>query len=171
MTEANQDSKEDNEDKEDKKEEIRLSPLSPENKVSSILEKLELSSLMKGRKSGFDFASLSDKQKDKVLELLEKNEDNAFKFHEKRLSTIEKLQSKDIESRTVNQRTLRYIAIGAVISIPILTGLILFFREDFFIPWLTFFTGLLGGTGLSKASKYFIGDQKINNPLDETDEE
>lgn len=165
-----QSSNQDSEKNQSKEDELSIVP--PENKVNSILERLELSQLTKGRKSaGFDFSSLSDQQKDRVLDLLEKNEDNAFKYHEKRLSTIEKLQSKAIESQTVNQRTIRYIAVGAILSIPILTILILFFKEDFFIPWLTFLTGLAGGAGISKASKYLTGSPNIENPLEETEEE
>ncbi len=142
-------------------------PSLSESKVQHILQELELFALQKGGRSSFDISKFSSVQIDKLLEILKTNEDNAFKFHIKRLETVEKIQIKKIDSTTINQKTIRIGIIGIIITIPLITLLILFFKENFFIPWLTFLTGVGSGLGLSKISKYIVKEPQLSNPIPE----
>lgn len=142
-------------------------PTNPESKVSHILQDLEILALQQKSSKGFDLTQLNPEQFDKFIGLLEKNEDNALKFHTKRLDTIEKIQTKRIDATTTNQKTIRIALIISLIVIPTLTVLILFYKDTFFIPWLTFLTGLAGGVGLSKAGKLITKEAPTNNPIPE----
>ena len=75
---------------------------------------------------------------------MSKNEDNAFKFHNKRLEVTEKLNTKIIESTTVSQRTIRYIGILALLLVFALMVIILVYKDQYF----SFIAGLGGGFGL-----------------------
>lgn len=142
-------------------------PVNPESKVSHILQDLEILALQQKGSKGFDLTQLNSEQFDKFIGLLEKNEDNALKFHTKRLDTIEKIQTKRIDATTTNQKTIRIALIISLIVVPTLTVLILFYKDTFFIPWLTFLTGLAGGVGLSKAGKLITKEAPTNNPIPE----
>lgn len=142
-------------------------PVNPESKVSHILQDLEILALQQKSSKGFDLTQLNSEQFDKFIGLLEKNEDNALKFHTKRLDTIEKIQTKRIDATTTNQKTIRIALIISLIVVPALTVLILFYKDTFFIPWLTFLTGLAGGVGLSKAGKLITKEAPTNNPIPE----
>ena len=139
----------------------------PDSKVSHMLQELEILALQQKGNKSFDISQLSPEQFDKFIGLLEKNEDNALKFHSKRLDTVEKNQLKRIESTTTNQITLRWFLICSVVVITTITLVILIFKENFFIPWLTFMTGLAGGVGISKASKFFIKEAPTSDPIPE----
>jgi hypothetical protein len=132
----------------------------PQSKVQHILQDLEILSLQKGSK-GVDLSDFSENQKDKLLDIIAKNEDNAFKFHTKRLETFEKIAVSRINSTTINQKTIRIVLLILVIIFLIITILILFYKENFFIPWLTFLTGIGSGIGLSKAGKILFKEPQI----------
>jgi hypothetical protein len=141
------------------------------SKVQHILKDLEILALEKGSRGSFDISKFTPQQIEKLLEILKTNEDNAFKFHTKRLETIEKIQIKKLDSSTINQKTVRIGLIGVIVAIPILTILILFFKDTFFIPWLTFLTGISSGVGLSKASKYLVKEPQLSNPIPDDNNE
>ena len=146
-------------------------PKAPERKMQTILQELEVMALRKGGtgNSGLDLSNLSEQQMNSLLSLLEKNEDNAFKFHDKRLDVARDIELKKIESTTINQRTIRIALIIILIAVPAISLLILFFKDQFFIPWLTFLTGILGGLGLSKVPRFLL-KQPDSNPIIETGE-
>jgi len=116
-------------------------PEIPETKVQGILQELEILALHKGKSSGIDLSRLSPEQMDKLLEILSKNEDNAFQFHTTRLKVAKEIELKRIEATTVNQKTVRVSVVGLLLVLPLLTIPILFFKDDFFVPWLTFLRG------------------------------
>lgn len=148
-------------------------PERPKHKVEGILDELQMLAIHnKGRsKGGLDLSNFLPEQNDKLLEILSKNEDNAFQFHTKRLEYGKEIELKRIEAATVNQRTIRVILIaGLLIVLPVISLLILFFKENFFLPWLTFLTGLAGGFGLGKTTKLF-NKEPGKNPLIEDQEE
>lgn len=149
---------------------VNVSTEAPRSKVSHMLQEMELLSLQKG-KNGMDISSFNPAQRDKMLEILEKNEDNAYKYHTKKLETVERIQLSRISSATINQKTIRIGIVGVIIAVPLLTILILFFKENFFIPWLTFLTGLGGGYGLSKASKTISKEPSTKNPVPDDDDD
>lgn len=143
----------------------------PKNKVQGILQELEILALTKSRggSGGIDMSQFSPQQVDKLLDILSKNEDNAFSFHKERLNVAKEVELKRIDSTTVNQKTIRITIIIILIVIPAITIAILFYKDTFFIPWLTFLTGLAGGVGLSKASK-FLTRELSPSPLVSEDE-
>lgn len=140
-------------------------PENPESKVSQILQDIEILALQQKSSKGFDLSQLNPDQFNKFIGLLEKNEDNAFKYHEKRLTTIENIQTKRIEATTINQKTIRITMVICIIFIAIVTFVILLLKETFFIAWLSFLSGLAGGIGLAKIGKFFIKEPPINNPI------
>ena len=89
-----------------KESETEIMPPSPEVEANSILESLELIAVEKSKNPGLDISSLSEKQIDKLLEMLLKNEDNSFKFHTKRIGDSKELELAKISSREINRKTL-----------------------------------------------------------------
>lgn len=87
---------------------------------------------------------------------MSQNESNAFAFHSQRLETLKEIEIKRLDTSIVNQKTLRVLVIGGIIALPVITLLIMFYKDTFFIPWLTFLAGLAGGTGLNKVSKLIL---------------
>jgi hypothetical protein len=147
-----------------------VSPQLPKNKVQSIFQELEIMSMQKGSRNSLDLSKLDKAQIDKVLDTMAENEKNAFAFHTKRLDAIKEIELRKIDASVINQKTLKIVLIGGVlIIIPTITLSILFYKENFFIPWLTFLTGILGGLGLSKVTSFFK-PQDTKNPIKEAED-
>ncbi len=147
-----------------------LSTNGPKSKMKGVLEEFEMFALQRGSQSNFDISTLSETQKDKLLDILRINEKNAFDYHTKRIDAIKEIEVKKIDASIVNQKSLRILIVAVVITIPTITLLILFFKETFFIPWLTFLTGLIGGVGISKIIPSFYKQPSKDNPInDNTD--
>jgi hypothetical protein len=130
-------------------------PVLKQLNATTALEEIEMMIMKDGERSSFGFSQLSEKQKDKVLDLMEKNEENAFTYHREKLKTTERLKSKALDASITNQKTLRYIAFMLILGIFILLMLVLFLKEDYFIPCLSFVTGLCGGAGIREAFSRF----------------
>ncbi len=142
----------------------------PKLKVSSVLEDLEMIALQKGT-SGIDINSFNDEQKNKLLEILRTNEENAFDYHKKRIDAIRDIELKRIDASIVNQKSLRILIYSVVIAVPVITLLILFYKENYFIPWLTFLTGLIGGVGISKILPSLYKTPSSDNPINNNEDE
>ena len=100
-----------------------------------------------------DLQQLDKDQLDQLLQNMAQYDQQHFDLQAKRIDAVQKLELERIRSTVLHKRTLRYMSIGAcLIVLPLVTLLILFYREQYFIPWLTFLTGILGGVGLSKLS-------------------
>lgn len=154
---------------EEENEELEIAPINPpQNKMQGILEELEVLALHKGKSGGIDLSNFTEQQTDKLLDILSKNEDNAFAFHTERLKASKEIEIKRIDSTTLNQKTIRIIVIGLMVSIPVVTLLIMFYRQEYFIPWLTFLAGLAGGTGINKISQALFKTPD-KNPLADAD--
>lgn len=136
-------------------------------KVGSILQELEVLALSKNRNNGLDLSNFSEKQTDKLLDILAKNEENAFNYHTKKLDTLKEVEIKRIDSSSINQKTLRWIAYGVVIAIPLITILLMFYKDEYFVPWLTFLAGLAGGTGINKASRALLKTPEKSSLIEE----
>ena len=122
----------------------------PKNKVQSIFHELEIMAMQKGGRNSLDLNRLSGEQIDKVLDTMAENEKNAFAYHSKKLDAIKEIELRKIDSSVINQRTIKYLLVGLMLGALTITILILFFKEKYFISWLTFLTGILGGFGLSR---------------------
>jgi len=146
------------------------SPQLPKNKVQAMFQELEIMAMQKGSRSALDLSKLDKQQLDKVLETMSENEKNAFSYHSKRLDAIKEIELRRIDASVINQKTIKIVLIVVLIFVlPAITLLILFFKETYFIPWLTFLTGMLGGFGLSKVSGSLFKTQEIKNPIKEED--
>lgn len=96
--------------------------------------------------------TLTEAQKDKILDTLSKHENNAKDVYMKRLEVVQDLKTKEINASIVSQKTNRYLVVGGLLAFVLLTLAILFFKDAFLIPWLTFITGLAGGFGIGKST-------------------
>lgn len=147
-----------------------LSLNEPKSKVQGIFQSLEMMVHQRG-KSGFDISSFSTEQKDKLLDMLASNEANAFSYHTKKLEVTKELTLAHINSTTVTQRTNRYIGISTIAVLSIITVVILLFKDTYFIHWLTFITGLLGGFGIGRFAKDSSKSEKVEKITVDDDDE
>lgn len=148
-----------------------VQPQLPKNKVQAMFQELEIMAMQKGGRNSLDLSILDKEQIDKVLDTMAENEKNAFAFHSKRLDAIKEIELRKIDASVINQKTLKFVLIGVLIFVlPAITLLILFFKDTFFIPWLTFLTGILGGFGLSKITSSIFKTQDSKNPIKEDEE-
>lgn len=148
-----------------------VSPQLPKKKVQAVMEELEIMAMQRGSGNSLDISKLDKEQIDKLLDTLSENEKNAFAFHTKRIDAIKEIELKRIDASVINQKTIKVVLIGGLlIIVPAITLLILFYKETYFIPWLTFLTGILGGLGLSKVASNLFRQPEARNPiLDEDD--
>ena len=127
----------------DGEDEQIIQPQSPQTKVKGVLEELEMFALQQSNQSDIDVSKFNDDQKNKLLDILSANEKNAFSFHSKRIDAIKEIEIKKIDAS------------------------ILFFKETFFIPWLTFLTGLIGGVGICKIIPVIYKQPPKDNPIND----
>lgn len=139
--------------------------------MHSMIQELEIMAMQKGGQSSIDFNKLDSSQIDKVLETMADNEKNAFAFHTKRIDAMKEIELRKIDASVIHQKTLKIVLIGVIVVIlPVITLSILFLKENFFIPWLTFLTGILGGFGLSKAATSLFKPIDTKNPIKEDED-
>jgi len=103
-------------------------------KVNQILQELEVISLHKGSGGNIDLSEFDKNQKDKLLDLIAKNEDNTSKFHSEQTNAFKEIELARIAEAGVNNKTLRYILVASIFLVVALTVLILLFKENYFIP-------------------------------------
>ena len=114
---------------------------------------------------------LNDSQKDRLIDIMEQNEEHMVKYYMRRLEMEEKVALKKIDATTSSQRTKRIYYITGICTVLIITLLILFIRDSFFIPWLTFLTGIGSGMGLSKLNTNNIKEVKASSKSEGKDAE
>jgi hypothetical protein len=147
-----------------------LTPIEPKSKVSEVLQELEIMAMQKGSRNFIDTSKFNSNQVDKLLDTLSENEKNAFAYHSKRIDAIKEIELKKIDASVINQKTIKIVSIGSILFIiPLITLLILFYKETYFIPWLTFLSGILGGFGLSKITSRLFYQPEPGNPINEED--
>jgi len=130
-----------------------------EEKTNELIEKFE-GFAMTNHSNSLDYSRLNDGQVDKVLDIMKLNEENAYKFHCKKLETIQSIKEKEISSTTSSQRTLRITFVCTLVAIFIITILILLYKDNYFMHWITFLGGNLSGIGLSKIGTHFGSSNK-----------
>lgn len=144
--------------------------LSPKSQMHAMFQELEVMAMQRGARNSLDISKLDKEQIDRVLETMAENEKNAFAFHTKRIDAIKEIELRRIEASVINQRTSKIVLIGiSIVVLPLITLLILFFKESFFIPWLTFLTGIFGGFGLSKVTSNIFKTPDVKNPIKNDD--
>ncbi len=140
-------------------------------KVNQIFQELEVMSLHKGSRGNLDLSIFDKEQKDKIIDIIAKNEENAIKYHTDRTNAIKEIELAKINAANTNNKTLRYLVIGGLILLVIVTVLILLLKESFFIPWLTFLTGFVGGTGVNRLFNTFRKADESQNPIQQDSDE
>lgn len=133
-----------------------------------MLQQIEMTMMQQRNKSSLDISALDKEQKDKLLDIMEKNENNAFEYSKKQLEVHERINVKILEASIVDQKTLRYVLWGGGASLVVVMVLILFFKENYFVPYLTFVTGLIGGMGLKSVLPQ-MSKPSINSNNDDKD--
>ncbi len=151
---------EENNNLENKPEDAEILPNVSPNSVKTIFQQLEMVGLQqKTAKTSIDFSKFNEKQVDKLLDMMSVGENNVFAFQNKRLDNIKEVELKKIEASVINQKTLRIIAIAGIVAVPVITLCILFFKENYFVPWIA----LLGGSGLGVGATKLFQSLKTNN--------
>lgn len=139
--------------------------ISEEQSTYDVMESLQLLAQQR-LSSGLDLSMFDKEQLDKLLDHMTVHEAKHYDFQTKRLDAIKRLELERIRATVLHKRTWRYIALGAsLVVLPAVTVLILFYREQFFVPWLTFLTGVLGGVGLSKLGATPTNNEKNTQTL------
>lgn len=140
----------------------------PKGKAQQIMQEFEIMAMQKAGRNTLDISKFDKDQINKLLEAAKENESNAFAFHTLRINAMKEIELKRIDASVVNQKTIRYLLwFGILIVVPLLTVLILFLKEAYFIPWLTFITGLIGGAGLNKSLSGLFKQPDAKNPISE----
>lgn len=138
------------------------------SKISSVLDEYMLGQQMRNSAGVVDFSSLSEQQADKMVDMIIKNEEHNYEYMIKHLEAQSRFEERRIEASIVNQKTVRYLLLGCGFLLFAVMVLILFFKETYFIPYLTFVTGLAGGVGIKSAAESLTGgrNQKQNDKED-----
>jgi hypothetical protein len=144
--------------------------LTSKTSKNTMLRSLEMMAMQRVSKNTLDVSTFSSEQRDKLLNIMDKNEDNAYKYTTKKLEVYEKINLKAIDATCIDQKTLRYILLYGGLGLFILMVLILILKDEFFVTFLSFVTGLVGGIGLKGVFDKFT--QKPQHIIsDEADDE
>lgn len=123
-------------------------PLNDEKKTKYMMREMTMMAMQRLNKPSFDISGFDKDQKDRLLDIMDRNENNAFEYSKKKLEVQERLSSKALDASIIDQKTLRYVLWGGGVSIILLMILILFFKDEYFIDYLVFVAGLGSGFGL-----------------------
>lgn len=143
------------------------------SKTETILENFELMSMqaMKEARGPLNLNNLTAEQINKVLDNMAQNETNSFEYHIRKLEASKEIELRRIDASVINQKTIKFVLIGIIVFVlPVITLIILLCKDSFFIPWLTFLTGIMGGFGLSKIVSSVFAPQTAKNSLKEYEE-
>lgn len=144
--------------------------LNDEKKTKYMMREMTMMAMQRLNKPSFDISGFDKEQKDRLLDLMEKNESNAFEYSTKRLDVQERLSAKALDASITDQKTLRYVLWGGGVGIFILMILILFFKDEYFINYLVFVAGLGSGFGLkSLLPQMSSNPPKIDDKVDSDD--
>lgn len=71
-------------------------------KMQGIMQQMEMMALQRSNRNNLDISTFDKDQKDKLLNLMEKNEDNAFAYSTKRLDVQAKLNLKALDASIID---------------------------------------------------------------------
>jgi len=123
----------------------------PSSRIERVFEKMEMMSLQKG--DNIDISLLNDAQRDKLLDVMQQNENHAFEYHSKKLDNEKEIKIAKINAGTITQKTNRNALLLLIGGCFIITLCILFYNDKYLNVWLSFITGLIGGYGIGKFQK------------------
>ncbi len=117
--------------------------------------------MFKQSNAGLNLSSFSENQKDALIDIISKSEDNGFEYHKQKLKADKEVKLAQISGAQVNHKTLRFAVLGALLVVLTVSLCILIFREKYFITWMAFLTGLVGGSGIPNAIRYLRGPETL----------
>ena len=131
--------------------------------MTSMLSQAEMMMMMqRTNNDSMDLSPFNSEQKDKLLSLAEKGQDQGHELAKLQLSANLEIAKKTIDAANINQRTLKYVLLGGMIALFVITLIVLFFEKEFFIPILSFITGLCGGAGVKSLLDKFYSNPRID---------
>lgn len=101
---------------------------------------------------GFNMDSLSDGQRDKMMDILGDHENNAYNYHLKKLEYSDERHKRELKSSDDRSSSQRNMIIIAGVALLVVTGCFMIFRQEFITHWFAFLGGLGGGYGASKVN-------------------
>src|SRR5690606_1384610 len=112
---------------------------------------------------------LNDNQRDKLIDIFAKNEDNSITYHTKRIEAYKEVEIEKIKSRGVGIKNVKQIFFGLILTFALITILLIFFKSDFLPQWFAFIVGLgggsVGGFGLGKSGFFNTNSNNSNKEL------
>lgn len=137
----------DSSSKESKKNVDSPEIVNPVSRIERIVEdQMELMAFKRANK--IDPSKFSTEQTDRLLDIVDKNEDNAIKYFLDKNETKRVIKVEEIRARTIGYRSRRDMVYASILSFVIITVIILIFKEQYFAMWIAFITGLFGGAGI-----------------------
>lgn len=133
------------------------SNLEPKKKVEEVFEQLQMMSFNRG---GIDFNVLSDSHRGEMIELMKQNEAHAFEYHTEKLKANKEIKLARITAGNFTKKTNRYVAVIGAVLITSITIVILIYKDSLFNIWLSFLTGLIGGSLTGYGYAKSTGKQK-----------
>ncbi len=77
---------------------------------------------------------------------MQKNEDHAFAYNTQKLQNEREIKLAKINAGIFTHKTSRITFVCISVALFVVTLSILIYKDEFFIPWITFLTGLIGGS-------------------------
>lgn len=99
-------------------------------------------------KDGLDMALLSDKQREKVVDIMLQSENHSFEYAKEHLRVTESLNKKALDVSIFNQKTLRIALLTGLSAIFVLFILVLVFAKEYVSELISLLAGIVGGYGL-----------------------
>ncbi len=124
-------------------------PLRPSTRIEDLWEKVQLMAMQQPG-ANFDLGSLTDAQKDKLMQVVEKNEEHAFQYYQTEQRNKRDIKLAEINASTFNFKTNRISLIIVLIIVFVITLVVLIWKDNYFLNWISFLTGLVGGYGVAK---------------------
>jgi hypothetical protein len=136
--------------------------------VRGLMEQMEMLFMQKEGGDMSNFYSLPTELQSKALDNIAQNEERMYNYHCKKLDCEKEIAVKSIDASVINQKTTRITIIVIISAILFITILLVFTKDQYLIPWITFLTGIGGGWGISQMK--LSSTPKLDNKSDNKEE-
>ena len=130
--------------------------------MRGIFEQVQMRMMRGG--SGVDLGQLSPENKTQLLEIIAQEDKFAYEIQSKKIDSSTQVKLAEIRSKTVGRRTLRYIYIGLLALVLVITLIMLFYNDKYISQWFALISGSLGGFGIGRMSKDSNRSESPNPP-------
>lgn len=120
--------------------------------IRQMMTQFEMMAMRKGRE-GIDISIFSNEQKDKLLDIVLQSEQNSSNLQKEKIAADKEISLARIKAKTVVQRTNRYIYLGTLVAVFVISLIVFLKVPDYITQWLSFVTGICGGYGIGYAAK------------------